>query len=463
MLAGPCSALPAQPSPRSWRPAHRGHRGVGEVAAWGPRQAAGFPTLLTHQVLVKRLLHKGCAVDTEDPAGHKADPEICPTGPKGTGVTGRAAAGVPAQDGEPARFPYAASVTAQQRVGQARLPGTAFTGGNASAATRRHLFCVGTALVIRTEDKQAGKGGRLLGWGWHFRVNMRPGRPRAGEWRERAPTRSVRMLCSCPWGDDLGRKDACKGPGQACLVYKGGRHGWSGGNKVRERRGSGVSRVWEPVELTRVISTQVAPEIPSVSLWPGFTRRDVTTPGEAESVELLVASPELVLLSQGLASWQVQHSGLSEKSDPDGTSGLSRADGGCPARVPGVRDGQCPAPPQVSCQRRHRAALCADRWPGRPHGFAQTLAWHLCLQPLNPSIQPRLSLCALGMARPCGHLRALYVQDDGLEIAVNSWPVGLSQDRPPKQLFCRREQVSKAAESQGIASNLCRHHLTFCP
>ena len=47
--------------------------------------------------------------------------------------------------------------------------------------------------------------------------------------------------CSCPWGDDPGRKDACKGPGQACLVCKGGRHGWSRGNKVRERRGAGVS------------------------------------------------------------------------------------------------------------------------------------------------------------------------------------------------------------------------------
>ena len=30
------------------------------------------------------------------------------------------------------------------------------------------------------------------------------------------------------------------------------------------------------------------------------------TPGEQNSVELLVASPELVLLSQGLASWQVE-------------------------------------------------------------------------------------------------------------------------------------------------------------
>lgn len=64
-------------------PSSRRHRGVGEVAAWGPRQAAGFLTLLIHQVLVKRLLHKGRAVDTEDPAGHKADPEICPTDPKG--------------------------------------------------------------------------------------------------------------------------------------------------------------------------------------------------------------------------------------------------------------------------------------------------------------------------------------------------------------------------------------------
>lgn len=39
---------------------------------------------------------------------------------------------------------------------------------------------------------------------------------------------------------------------------------------------------------------------------PGFTQRDVTTPGEQDSVELLVASPVLVLLSQGLASWQVE-------------------------------------------------------------------------------------------------------------------------------------------------------------
>ena len=30
------------------------------------------------------------------------------------------------------------------------------------------------------------------------------------------------------------------------------------------------------------------------------------TPGEQNSVELFVASPELVLLSQGLASWQVE-------------------------------------------------------------------------------------------------------------------------------------------------------------
>ena len=30
------------------------------------------------------------------------------------------------------------------------------------------------------------------------------------------------------------------------------------------------------------------------------------TPGEQNSVELLVVSPELVLLSQGLASWQVE-------------------------------------------------------------------------------------------------------------------------------------------------------------
>ena len=66
-------------------------------------------------------------------------------------------------------------------------------------------------------------------------------------------------------------------------------------------------------------------------------------------------------------------------------------------------------------------------------------------------------------AGPRGHLRTPYVQDDGLETAVNSWPVGLSQDRPPKQVFCRREQVSKAAESQGVAGNLCHHHPPFCP
>lgn len=91
------------------------------------------------------------------------------------------------------------------------------------------------------------------------------------------------------------------------------------------------------------------------------------------------------------------HSCLRQKSDPDGTSGLSGADGGCPARVPGVREGRWPAPPQASCQRRHRAALSADRRPGRPHGSVQTLAWQLRLQPLNPSIQPRRSLCALGL------------------------------------------------------------------
>lgn len=92
------------------------------------------------------------------------------------------------------------------------------------------------------------------------------------------------------------------------------------------------------------------------------------------------------------------HLCLRQKSDPDGTSGLSGADGGCPARVPGVREGRWPAPPQASCQRRHRAALSADRWPGRPRGSAQTLAWQLRLQPLNPSIQPRRSLCALGLS-----------------------------------------------------------------
>ena len=45
--------------------------------------------------------------------------------------------------------------------------------------------------------------------------------------------------------------------------------------------------------------------------------------------------------------------------------------------------------------------------PGRPRGSAQTLAWQLRLQPLNPSIQPRLSPCALGRGEPLspGNLR----------------------------------------------------------
>lgn len=63
-------------------------------------------------------------------------------------------------------------------------------------------------------------------------------------------------------------KTCAKAPGRRVWCAKGdGTAGAEGTRSEKEEELGSPTGVWEPVELTRVISTHAAPEIPSVSLW----------------------------------------------------------------------------------------------------------------------------------------------------------------------------------------------------
>ena len=128
-------------------PSSRLHGNVDRVAASGPRQAAGLPhgsAAGVYQAPVSQRLCRGPG----GPRRTQSSPRDPPHGPMSSerrvGATG-SCGWCPRSGRQTSKvLPTRASVTAQQRVEQACLPGTAFVEGNASATSQGCLFCVWT-------------------------------------------------------------------------------------------------------------------------------------------------------------------------------------------------------------------------------------------------------------------------------------------------------------------------------